>query len=76
MHSTRATDPDSPAPNPAAIPADPGAPILVGVSGGLDSTALLHLLHTRIPNPLIAAHLDHGLRPISEREADQAGARA
>ena len=76
MHSTRATDPDSPAPNPAAIPADPGAPILVGASGGLDSTALLHLLHTRIPNPLIAAHLDHGLRPISERESDQAALRA
>ncbi len=76
MHSTRATEPDAPAPNPAALPTDPGVPVVVGVSGGLDSAALLHLLHTRIPNPLIAAHLDHGLRLVSERDADQAALRA
>lgn len=71
MHSTRVTDPEIPALTLAALPTDPSAPIVVGVSGGLDSAALLHLLHANRQNPLIAAHLDHGLRPIPERNADQ-----
>lgn len=35
---------------------------LVGVSGGLDSVALLHLLHESGFQKLVVCHLDHGLR--------------
>ncbi|MCZ6891910.1 MAG: tRNA lysidine(34) synthetase TilS [Chloroflexi bacterium] len=47
-------------------------PLLVAVSGGPDSLALLHLLHTlsdRHPLSLHVAHLNHGLRgPESEED--------
>lgn len=36
--------------------------LLVGVSGGLDSVALLHALHAQGYRRLVVAHLDHGLR--------------
>ncbi len=46
--------------------------ILVGVSGGMDSIALLHLLRA-LPSSwkptLMIAHLDHGLRPESAADA-------
>jgi tRNA(Ile)-lysidine synthase len=50
----------------------PGASVLVGLSGGLDSVVLLHLL--RFPlrariGPLFAGHLDHAMRPDSEVDA-------
>ena len=48
------------------------AAVLVGFSGGADSTALLlslHYLAPRLGCTLIAAHLDHQLRPTSEQEA-------
>ncbi|MFA7368076.1 MAG: tRNA lysidine(34) synthetase TilS [Kiritimatiellales bacterium] len=41
------------------IPA--GASIIVGVSGGADSVALLHILH-RLGYSLTAAHLNHSIR--------------
>ena len=44
-------------------------PILVGVSGGADSLALLLGLHT-LGYSLIVAHLDHGLREESAQDAD------
>lgn len=44
-------------------------PVLVGVSGGADSLALMHGLH-RLGYPLVIAHLDHGLRPESAEDAD------
>jgi len=44
-------------------------PILVGVSGGADSLALMLGLETLGFN-LVIAHLDHGLRPESASEAD------
>jgi tRNA(Ile)-lysidine synthase len=51
----------------------PHQTLVVGVSGGPDSITLLHLL-TQLRSDynlnLIAAHLDHGLRPGSARDAD------
>lgn len=46
-------------------------PLVVGFSGGPDSAALLHALHAA-GWPLVAAHLDHGLRPESAAEAEAA----
>jgi tRNA(Ile)-lysidine synthase len=43
-------------------------PILVGVSGGTDSLSLLDLLN-RQGYSLVAAHLDHGIRPESGKDA-------
>ena len=59
------------------FPADAGnRSVLVGFSGGMDSTALLHLLggpggvSERAGGPaLLAAHLDHRLRPDSGEQA-------
>lgn len=50
-----------------------GARVIVGVSGGADSVALLHLLsHLReqAKYRLHVAHLDHGLRKGSEADAE------
>lgn len=44
-------------------------PVLVGVSGGPDSLAMLYALH-RLGYPIIVAHLDHQLRPESAAEAE------
>lgn len=51
--------------------------VLVGFSGGMDSSALLHLLgapggvRERVGGPvLLAAHLDHMLRPDSAEQAE------
>lgn len=41
----------------------------MGVSGGADSMCLLHLLH-QTGYPVIAAHLDHMIRPSSGQDAD------
>ena len=50
---------------------DPRQTLVLGFSGGPDSLALLHALHS-LGQPLLAAHLDHGLRPDSAVEARQA----
>ena len=42
--------------------------ILVGISGGPDSLCLLHALHTLGYN-LVAAHVNHRLRPEADEEA-------
>jgi tRNA(Ile)-lysidine synthase len=44
-------------------------PILVGVSGGADSLALMHGLNT-LGYKLVIAHLDHALRPESRQDSD------
>ena len=57
----------------------PGDRILVGLSGGPDSTVLLHLLHRLAPVwniDLGAAHLNHMLRPEAGRDAELAAATA
>lgn len=51
----------------------PGERVVVGVSGGADSMALLHALwETRgdFHLSLVVAHLDHSFRPQGEREAN------
>lgn len=49
----------------------PGSKLIVAYSTGLDSTALLHLLHAlsaHIPFSLVAAHAHHSLRSESDQE--------
>ncbi|MCL4267010.1 MAG: tRNA lysidine(34) synthetase TilS [Anaerolineae bacterium] len=47
----------------------PEARLVVGVSGGPDSLALLHVLARVVgPERLVAAHLHHGLRPEADGE--------
>ncbi len=45
----------------------PGSRVLLGYSGGADSTCLLHLLH-RLGIDVVAAHLHHGQRAEADRE--------
>jgi len=47
-----------------------GVPSLIGVSGGRDSIALLHMLRQRECAGLTVAHLDHQLRPESGADAE------
>ncbi|MEI7622376.1 MAG: tRNA lysidine(34) synthetase TilS [Actinomycetes bacterium] len=46
----------------------PGSPLVCGVSGGADSMALL-VLAVAAGCDVTAVHVDHGLRPESQREA-------
>ncbi len=52
-----------------------GGPLLVAVSGGTDSTALLVALREAVDFPLIAAHVNHHLRG-AESDEDEAFVRA
>jgi tRNA(Ile)-lysidine synthase len=52
-----------------------GGPLLVAVSGGKDSTALLIALHEVVDFPLIAGHVNHHLRG-AESDEDEAFVRA
>ncbi|MFT7484793.1 MAG: tRNA(Ile)-lysidine synthetase-like protein [Candidatus Paceibacteria bacterium] len=47
---------------------DPGAPVLVALSGGADSVYLLHALANASDRPALGAlHVDHGLRAAESR---------
>lgn len=46
-----------------------GSTVFVGISGGADSVALLHLLN-RLDYPLVAAHLNHSIRG-ADADADE-----
>lgn len=53
-------------------PLPPPGPLLVGVSGGADSVALLLLLHSAAPDHgwhITVGHVDHALRPDSADDA-------
>ncbi len=56
----------------------PSGPALVAVSGGLDSTVLLDLLHrtTGTTRELVVAHADHGIHPDSALIAARVAAHA
>lgn len=52
---------------------EPGQSIVIGVSGGVDSMALMHLLHRTQGahgGVLVVMSIDHGLRPESADEVD------
>jgi tRNA(Ile)-lysidine synthase len=53
-----------------------GDRVVVALSGGPDSTALLAALKAALPLRLVAAHLDHGLRDPAACERDRASAEA
>jgi tRNA(Ile)-lysidine synthase len=58
----------------APPPVEATTRLVVAVSGGADSLALLHLLTHSSLHPqknIVAAHLDHALRPSSAAEAEQ-----
>ena len=48
----------------------PPGPVLVGFSGGLDSSVLLHALHTQRAQDVRAIHVHHGLHPHAEHWAE------
>jgi tRNA(Ile)-lysidine synthase len=56
--------------------------IVLAVSGGADSTALLHLVHgwsgnqARASGSIVAVTVDHGLRPEARTEADEVARQA
>lgn len=43
--------------------------VLIAVSAGVDSMVLLHVLH-QLQQPLVVAHVNHGVRPESREEAE------
>lgn len=52
-------------------PIPKGSTVVVGVSGGRDSMALMHALLKQRPDlQIIAAHVNHGLRADSDEDAD------
>ena len=57
-----------PHPCETALAALPDAPLLVAVSGGVDSVALLHALGTTGRQPIVV-HFDHGWRTDSTADA-------
>ncbi len=52
-----------------ALPVPPGPGMLVGVSGGRDSVALLHWLRAQDNERLVVCHVDHALRAESDEDA-------
>ena len=60
--------------NPSLLPMPAlpkGARVWLGFSGGLDSTALLHLLHAQGIKGLHALHIHHGLQETADAWAKQ-----
>lgn len=53
----------------AALTGSPDSPVLLAVSGGPDSMAMLDLVGNGWAGPVMAATVDHGLRPESAVEA-------
>lgn len=54
-----------------AVGLEPSEPVALGLSGGADSVLLLHWLHASEPRPpIVAIHVDHGLRG-AESAADR-----
>ena len=54
---------------------NPNRTLIVGISGGADSLAMLHCL-AQASVKVVAAHFDHGLRPNSGTEAKKVAAMA
>lgn len=47
----------------------PPGTYIAAVSGGIDSVALLHMLHSKRAHRLIVVHVDHGIRSDSHEDA-------
>lgn len=48
---------------------DTSSPLVVAVSGGVDSVVMLDVLAKSKLRPLVVAHVDHGIRPDSSEDA-------
>jgi tRNA(Ile)-lysidine synthetase-like protein len=49
------------------------APVVIGISGGVDSIVLAHLVAEQLDSGMITlAHFDHGIRSPEERDRDRA----
>lgn len=57
---------------PGHVELDPKKPLILAVSGGVDSLCLAHTLKDAGLN-LLVAHLDHALRAVSARQAETLG---
>lgn len=69
----RRCDAPAPAPEGSAPPCRGRNHILIGLSGGMDSVVLLHLLHTIAPRfewKLSAIHIHHGISPNADAWAN------
>ena len=66
MNSLRQGSPTKP--RACAVPR--GAKLVVGASGGCDSTVLLHLLH-ELGHSLVVAHVNHGARGAESDEDER-----
>ena len=57
--------------NTIHMQSQPGAPCIAGVSGGVDSMVLVHIVRVELGWPVVVAHVNYGLRG-DDSDADEA----